>query len=285
MRTLVTGVGGMLARGTLPLLDPDDTFGCDLPDCDITSPRSVTLRILTDRPELILHYAAFTDVYGAEADPARAFEVNALGSENVARGASSVDARLVAMSTDYVFDGNGDRPYREDDPVGPLSVYGASKLEGEQRALALWPDTLVVRTAWLFGEGGRNFIDTIAGKLRAGEPVSVVDDQVGRPTLTRDLAAGILALAGRASRGVFHLTNQGEPASWFDVATFVAECVGADAGLVSRTTTEALGRPAPRPAYSVLDDAKAVSAGVPRLRDWREAVADHLGATKGGADA
>jgi dTDP-4-dehydrorhamnose reductase len=277
MRTLITGIGGMLARGTLPLLEPDATSGCDLPDCDITVPRSVIRRIIGERPELILHYAAFTDVDGAEAEPARAFAVNAIGSENVARGASAVDARLLVMSTDYVFDGLGKRPYREDDPVEPLSVYGASKLEGEQRAMAAWPDTVVVRTAWLFGDGGRNFIDAMAAKLGAGERVAVVTDQVGRPTYTRDLAAGILALRECASRGIFHLTNQGGSASWFDVAVHVADCVGADRALIEPTTTAALARPAPRPAYSVLDGGKAAAAGVPPLRDWREAVAAHLG--------
>lgn len=278
MKTLVTGSRGMLARAALESLDPAAVIGCDLPDTDITEPRAIMSAALKCRPERILHFAAYTDVDGAEADPDRAFEVNAIGSENVARAAAAVEAQLVAVSTDYVFDGSLARPLLENDPVGPLSVYGRSKLEGERRAAAAWPRTLIVRTAWLFGAGGTNFVDTIAARLVVGEPVRVVDDQLGRPTYTRDLARGILTLADAADVGVFHLTNSGEPASWFEVARHVALCIDADPGLVSPTSTDASSRPAPRPAYSVLDCSKAATAGVGPLRDWREAVAAHLAA-------
>lgn len=277
MRTFVTGAGGMLAHATLPLLGEAETTLCDLPDCDITDREALLGAVLAARPGRILHFAAFTDVDGAEGDPDGAMRVNALGTENVARAAAAAGAQLVAVSTDYVFDGSLTRPLEEDDPVGPASVYGRTKLEGETRARRECGRTVIVRTAWLFGPHGKNFVDTIAARLAAGDAVCVVDDQVGRPTYTADLARGILELAGAVDAGVYHLTNGGTPASWFDVANEVAACVGADPGLVSATTTEALGRPAPRPAYSVLDNGKAERVGVRPLRDWREAVAAHLG--------
>lgn len=277
MRTLVTGAWGMLARAAIPLLDAKDTLLTDKADLDIADARAVAAQVVDFKPERILHLAAYTAVDAAETDPEGAREVNAVGTENVARSAAEARAQLVLMSTDYVFDGSPRRPLREDDPTGPASVYGKTKLEGEGLARAACPKTLVVRTSWLFGEGGPNFIDTIAGRLRRGEPVAVVDDQVGRPTWTNDLAPAVLALADRAESGVYHLTNGGEPVSWYEVARHVAVCVDADPALVSATTTDELARPAPRPAYSVLDCSKAEKLGVGPLPDWREAVARHLG--------
>lgn len=277
MRTLVTGAWGMLARATTPLLDAKDTLLTDKADLDIADAAAVMAQVRDFKPERILHLAAYTAVDAAETDPEGAREVNALGTENVARAAAEVGAQLVLMSTDYVFDGSLRRPLREDDPTGPASAYGKTKLEGEKLAKAACPKTLVVRTSWLFGEGGPNFVDTIAARLRRDEAVSVVDDQVGRPTWTEDLAPAILDLADRAGAGVFHLSNGGEPASWYEVARRIATCVGADPGHVTPTTTEALARPAPRPAYSVLDCSKAQELGIGPLPDWRDAVARHLG--------
>lgn len=278
----------MLAHAVLPLLAPDETLALARGDLDVTDQQAVQAAVSGFRPGIILHLAAFTDVDGAEAEPERAHAVNAIGAENVARAAAALGpppgALFVYVSTDYVFDGTATRPYREDDVTRPLSVYGATKLEGEARSRAACPRTLIVRTAWLFGPGGRgrNFVDTVAARLDEGVHISVVADQVGRPTYTRDLAPALLSLAGVSpGGGTYHLTNTGPDASRYDVAREVAVVIGAEGGLVSPTTSDERARPARRPAYSVLDVNKAAGLGVGPLRDWRQAVRTHLGAGSG----
>lgn len=277
MRTVVTGAAGMLAHALLGLLEPGDTLALSRRECDVTDARAVASTIGGFGPELVLHLAAYTHVDQAESEPERARAVNVGGAENVARAVRDAGGLMVYVSTDYVFDGTAGRPYREEDATGPLSVYARTKLEGERRSAAVAPRCLVVRTGWLFGPGGRNFVDTVAGKLRAKETLEVVHDQVGRPTLTTDLAPAILQLVDRAPEGgTYHLTNAGKEGTWFDVARQVAICVGADAQRVMPSTSADQARPARRPSYSVLDVGKAGALGVGPLRDWREAVADHL---------
>lgn len=285
-RLVVTGAGGQLGRALAALLGPEGaafpevTF-LDPPGFDLAAGEAVHRQILDLAPAVILHGGAYTAVDAAEADPDMAFAVNAGGTEQIARAAAELGALLVYVSTDYVFSGDGTAPYPEEAPTAPLSVYGASKLAGEEAAAGA-PRRLVVRTSWVFGEG-KNFVRAILGAAAAkpGRELTVVDDQVGRPTYAPDLAAGLLALASGfedAAAGTYHLQGGGEPGSWADVAEVAIAAAGLDA-TVRRVTTAAynLGRPGPiatRPAYSVLDCTKAANHGVV-LRPWREAVTEY----------
>ena len=212
-----------------------------------------------------MHTAAWTDVDGCEGDPDRAWRVNALGTRNVAEAARLVGARVCYVSTDYVFDGTADRPYIEWDDTNPLSVYGRSKLAGEA---ALGPDDTVVRTSWVCGRHGRNFVKTVLGLVSAGKPMKVVDDQHGCPSFADDLAGMICRLVVARRPGLFHVTNQG-PTTWYRFAVDIAAAAGLDAALVAPITTAELqpARPAPRPANSVLDNAALRLSGTPLLDD------------------
>jgi dTDP-4-dehydrorhamnose reductase len=224
--------------------------------------------------DAVIHGAAYTNVDGAEADPGAAMAVNRDGTKHVAAIARERGAALVYVSSDYVFDGTKGAPYVEEDPTGPLSAYGASKLAGEQAALTSGAPCLVVRTAWLFGAGGKNFVDTIAAKALRGEPLEVVDDQRGSPTYTRDLAHGIELLLRRGALGIVHVTNAGET-TWHGLAVEIARTLSAPIPILP-TTTARLNRPAPRPACSVLSGVRfRALAGAPLPR-WEDAVHRHL---------
>ena len=249
----VTGADGQLGRALRDHL-PAARF-LTREDLDVTDARAVGDAL--GGADLVVHCAAMTDVDGCERDPERAAVVNAGGSANVAQAAG----RVIMLSTDYVFDGSADHEYGEDDPTGPINVYGRSKLDGERAVLAAGPN-LVVRTSWVFGDG-RNFLRAIVGADRAGRELRVVDDQRGRPTWSGDLAEAVAFLAGRDDRGVLNVAGDGEPASWADLAELA---VG---HRVARVTTAEWGAAAPRPPRSVLALDRARRLGVP-LRDWRE---------------
>ena len=240
-------------------------------DVDVTDVSAVRECVATRRPEAVFHLAAWTDVDGAEAHEPQAAAVNGEGAGNVAMAAGEVGAPLVLPSTDYVFDGRKGAPYAEDDAPGPLGAYGRTKLAGEQAAFAAHPaGTRVARTAWLYGAGGRNFVDTMRRLGSERDEVEVVDDQTGSPTWTRDLAPALEALLD-GPPGVYHAAGAGE-VTWAGLARAVFEETGC-ACRVRPVTTSALGRPAPRPRYSALASTRP---GAPRLRDWREALADYL---------
>jgi dTDP-4-dehydrorhamnose reductase len=273
MRILVTGAAGMLGQEVmahLHLLPRHEATGVDL-EVDVTDPRAVEACVDALLPQAVLHLAAWTDVDGAEAHEERAEAVNARGTANVARAAARVGAALVYPSTDYVFDGRKGAPYVEDDPPAPLSAYGRTKRAGEIAALAECPaGARVARTAWLYGAGGRNFVDTMLALGAEREEVAVVQDQEGSPTWARELAPALLALVDQPP-GIYHTAGAGG-VSW---AGF-AEAIFAAAGLscrVRRITTAELGRPAPRPACSPL---AVTRPGAPRLRGWREALEAYL---------
>lgn len=271
MKILVTGAAGMLGRDLVPHLAPrHEVVGVDM-EVDVTDPRAVGDCVREVAPQAILHLAAWTDVDGAEEHEEAAEAVNAQGSGNVAAAAAEAGAALVVPSTDYVFDGSLGRAYAEDDAPAPLGAYGRTKLAGERAALAAWPEgTRIARTAWLYGASGKNFVDTMLALGRARDEVSVVDDQEGSPTWTRDLAPALEALLDQ-SPGVYH-TAGGGSVTWAGFARAIFEEAGVSCRVVPITTAE-LGRPAPRPMFSPL---AVTRPGAPRLRPWREALRDYL---------
>ena len=271
MRVLVTGAAGMLGRDLVAHLVPrHEVTAVDL-DVDVTEPAAVRACLEACRPDAVFHLAAWTDVDGAEENEAGAAAVNAHGAGVVAAAAAEAGAALVLPSTDYVFDGRKGAPYVEDDEPAPLGAYGRTKLAGERAALAAHPGgARVARTAWLYGAGGRNFVDTMRRLGAERDEVDVVADQTGCPTWTRDLSPALEALL-EAPPGVYHAAAAGS-VTWAGLARAVFEMTGS-ACRVRPVSTEALGRPAPRPRLSAL---AATRPGGPQLRDWREALADYL---------
>jgi len=220
--------------------------------------------------DVVVNCAAWTDVDGAETHEPEAFAVNAVGPANLAAAAARVGARLVHVSTDYVFDGLAHSPYGENDPLRPVSAYGRTKAAGEWAVRAAGGDHLVVRTAWLYGANGSSFPRTIARLLAERGGVDVVADQVGQPTWTFDLALLVLRLVdARVPSGTYHGTSGGR-GTWHDLATEVASSLGYPASAVRATTSDAFVRPAPRPAYSVLSHDALAAVGVAPIEDWRE---------------
>jgi dTDP-4-dehydrorhamnose reductase len=277
MRVLVTGAKGQLGVELVSLLTPDhEVTGLDLPELDITRSEATTA-VADLRPDWVIHAAAATDVDGCERDPALAQAVNGDGTRHVAEGCRWIGAGLIYLSTDFVFDGLKGAPYTEGDAPAPLSAYGRSKLAGEQAVRAIAPRWAIVRTAWLYGLFGRNFVKIIVGKAAAGESLRVVDDQVGSPTSAHDLAQALGRLLARELTGVFHLTNAGA-CSWHGFTRAILDQSGFGRTPLSPITSEALNRPARRPACSVLANAAWAAAGEAPLRPWPEALADMLAA-------
>ena len=269
---LVIGARGQLGTDLTALLG-HRAVGVDLPEIDITDPGSVRAVVDSVEPAVVVNCAAYTAVDAAETDPQTAEAVNGLGAANVAVAAAR--ARVIQVSTDYVFDGRADAPYPEDAEPSPRSVYGLTKLHGEQAVLR-HPDSYVVRTAWLYGATGKNFVKSMLALERTQPTVSVVDDQIGQPTWSRDLAAQIIALGDSAAApGVYHATNAGQT-SWFGLTRRIFDLIGADPARVLPTTTDRFPRPAPRPAYSALGHARWGEQGLPTMRPWDEALAEAL---------
>ncbi|MFZ5874882.1 MAG: dTDP-4-dehydrorhamnose reductase [Nitrospirota bacterium] len=271
MRIFLTGATGQLGLALRHVLADHEVTAPPEHEADITH-AGIVDRITASRPDVVIHGAAYTDVDGAETHPARAYAVNADGSRLVAQAAAQAGARLIAISTDYVYDGAKTAPYREDDPTAPLGVYGASKLAGERDTLAVKPDAVILRTAWLYGEG-KNFVRTILRLAAERDELRIVSDQVGSPTWAEDLARAIRALLDVRAAGVYHAVNSGS-CSWHEFAVTILKLSGLERRVVPISTAE-LGRPAKRPARSVLDCAKLAGLGI-RMRPWRDALADYL---------
>jgi len=272
---LVTGAGGMLGRDLVDVLSGlgQDVTGLRREDLDVTDAAAVRALILRVRPAVVVNCAAWTAVDDAEAHEDEALLVNGRGAENVAAACAASRSQLVHVSTDYVFRGDGFAPYAEYDCTAPRTAYGRTKLAGEQAVLRLLPETgYVVRTAWLYGVHGSNFVRTMTGLAGRQPYVDVVVDQRGQPTWTVDVADQIVALARAApGAGVYHATSSGE-ATWYELAVEVFRLLGADPARVRATTTAAFPRPAPRPAYSVLGHDRLAAAGVKPIGDWRTAL-------------
>jgi dTDP-4-dehydrorhamnose reductase len=272
---LVTGAGGMLGRDMTALLTASgrpltalDRAGLDLTDAAAT--RQVLLDV---RPDIVVNCAAWTAVDAAESHEDEALAINGDGAANLAAACAAAGARLIHPSTDYVFDGTDTQPYPEDHPPAPRTAYGRTKLAGEEAVRKLLPDgSYVLRTAWLYGAHGPNFIRTMIRLEGTKDTVAVVDDQRGQPTWTADVARQILMLAAAdAEPGFYHATSSGET-TWFDLARAVFGLLQADPDRVTRTSTSALGLPAPRPAYSVLGHDRWAAAGLTPLPDWEQSL-------------
>lgn len=272
MKVVVTGAGGMLAQALLPLLERGghEVMALRHADADVADFENLVRPVRRFRPEWVFNLAAFTRVDDCEEHPDRAFAVNALGARNAALAAIECEAAILTLSTDYVFDGTASTPYREYHMAHPRSVYGASKWAGEQAVREVHPRHLVVRTSWLYGKGGANFVETILRKAQAGEPLQVVDDQRGSPTWTEDLAGALLRLATAGQYGTYHVTNSGD-CTWYELAAHVIERAGFRARL-ERVTSEEVARPATRPAYSVLHNQFYEQTARVRMPDWKDAV-------------
>jgi len=279
MRIVITGADGQLGVELVPALTAlGEVIGTTIADLDITDPDCVN-RLGALAPDWVVHAAAATDVDGCEREPKRAMAVNAEGTRRVAEGCRRVGAGLLYLSTDYVFDGRKGTSYTESDAPVPLNVYGRSKLEGERATRSLAPLWIIIRTAWLYGTHGRNFVKTILGKVAAGEQLRVVDDQVGSPTYAADLADAVALLLSRGLTGVYHVTNSGT-CSWLEFAGEILRLSGVPSTSLTRITSRELDCPARRPAYSALENAAWRAAGLPPLRSWQEALAAMLAALR-----
>lgn len=269
---LVVGANGMLGRDMMALIG-DTARGVDIDEIDITSLESTERIIRTLKPETVINCAAYTDVDGCETNVETAMQVNGEGVAHLAMATREIGARLVHVSTDYVFNGSKGSPYVEDDAPCPLGVYGESKLAGELNA-GFNPDHLIVRTQWLYGLHGKNFVETMLRLAVEKDEISVVDDQVGSPTWTVDLSHAVLSLLKSGHRGVYHAANSGF-CSWNEFAKAIFE----EAGLsvkVNGMTTDELNRPARRPLYSILDCSKLEQDAGFRPQAWRSALKTYL---------
>ncbi|MFJ5881052.1 dTDP-4-dehydrorhamnose reductase [Kitasatospora cineracea] len=277
-RWLVTGAAGMLGRDVLRVLAAAGTEATALTraELDVTDPAAVAAAVRGH--DTVVNCAAWTDVDGAEADEAAATAVNGTAVRHLAAACAASGARLLHVSTDYVFPGDGTEPCAEDAPTGPVNAYGRSKLAGEQAVRELLPDTgYVVRTAWLYGAGGNNFVATMLRLGAQRDTLDVVDDQQGQPTWTYALAERLVELGRnrQAPAGVYHGTASGRT-TWFGLAREAYRLGGLDPERIRPTTSAAFVRPAVRPAFSVLGHARWAEAGLPPLPDWREQLAQAL---------
>jgi dTDP-4-dehydrorhamnose reductase len=275
MRILLTGSEGMLGNDLLKeLAGKHEIIPLTFEKADITQKESLD-NFLADfsAPDFIIHAAAYTSVDEAENQPAQALAVNQKGTENLVALAEKFHRPLLYLSTDYIFDGRSDRPYLEDDPPAPINQYGLSKLKGEEAVRKL-DHFFIVRTAWLYGKNGRNFITTMLNLARKQPRLKVVNDQRGSPTYTKDLARAIVQLLDTASGGIYHLTNSGET-TWYWLARKIFEIAGIKVE-VEPVTTEEFPRPAPRPRYSVLAHRNWLRLGRGDLRLWETALEDFI---------
>jgi dTDP-4-dehydrorhamnose reductase len=273
LRWLITGAGGQVGSDLLRTIVDADVRAVTHADLDITDAAAVEELVARYAPDVVVNAAAYTAVDAAESNEAAAYEVNARGPAVIAAALARHGGRLVHISTDYVFAGDAKRPYEVDDAPQPRSAYGRTKLAGEQAVRELLPESsYLVRTAWIYGAAGSNFVKTMVASERQRDTVSVVDDQCGAPTWSADLARGLVELVQSAAPpGTYHCTGSGET-TWFGLTREIFVQLGADPGRVLPTTTAAFPRPAPRPAYSVLSPAAWLAAGLRPMPHWRDAL-------------
>jgi dTDP-4-dehydrorhamnose reductase len=276
MRALVTGADGMLGTAVVPALRAAgfDAVGLTRAELDVTEPDAVDRCFEDVQPHAVIQCAAYTAVDAAETHENEAFQINSEGAGTVARACQRLGSWFVYPSTDYVFSGISERPYLPDDPVAPLNAYGRSKAAGEDAARAA-RHSIIVRTSWLYGAGGPNFVDTIRRLSRERERLEVVDDQVGRPTWTGTLANVFIRLLKGGASGTFHATDGGAPVTWFGLAKKICELTGSAPGIVP-ITAASLDRAATRPSYSVLDCSATEEVLGANLPDWETTLTAYL---------
>jgi len=276
VKLLITGGHGLLGVEIARIFDRSaEVRTTDREEWDVTDPAACRREVDGFRPDVVIHCAAYTAVDRAESEPEKARLLNVEGTRNVARACRERGALMVSFGTDYIFDGASSRPYREEDPANPLSVYGKTKWAAEQALREEGGDHLLVRTQWMFGPAGKNFIRTILEKARRGEPLRVASDQVGCPTSSKELAGAVRALLAAGARGTVHFSGEGET-SWFGLARHVLERCGPPTVALFAANTRDLPYPAPRPAYGVLSKEKyhVITGASPR--PWEEAVGEYL---------
>jgi dTDP-4-dehydrorhamnose reductase len=276
---LVIGAKGMLGKDLIGVLlsslPNDEVIGWDIEEIDIQKEEDTVFKIEKLRPDIMVHIAAYTDVDGCELNEEKAFAVNAEGTKHLALTASRCQAKMVYLSTDYVFDGNKREPYLESDSPHPLNVYGRSKWKGEQYVQELVKDPLIVRTQWLFGRYGKNFVTSILRQVEEKRVLSIVNDQIGSPTYTVDLAKAISALIQFDASGIFHVANS-DLCTWYTFGQAILKLSGMDKVRVIPISSKELGRPAIRPSYSVLNCQKLKKKTGLTLRPWSEALKEYL---------
>ncbi len=273
MRITIFGASGLLGKALMREWSADEVTALSSGDADIRNAEQVQQVVQATRPTWIVLTAAYTDVDGCESNPERAFAVNRDGAVNVVNAAKMTNARLLFLSSDYVFDGKKKTPYEIGDARNPQGVYGRSKAEAEIKLLELMPDCCIARTSWLFGMGGKCFPDTILKLAASRRALEVVNDQRGCPTYTVDLAKAIIQLCRKNANGIVHLTNAGE-CSWFEFAQEIIRSAGL-ATTVRPVSSQQIARPAPRPAYSVLSPASLLAWGI-EMPSWQDALRRYL---------
>ena len=273
MRILIIGATGMLGKALLRESMGEEVIGLGSAQADIRNPEQVERTISETKPDWIILAAAYTDVDGCELNPQLAAAVNTRGAVNVATAAARLPAKMLFVSTDYVFDGKKASPYETGDPRNPINVYGKTKAEAEERISLILPECPIVRTSWLFGPGGRCFPDTILRLAAARKQIDVVDDQRGCPTYTFDLAGSIIRLCRSGAQGIIHCTNEGE-CSWYEFAHEVIRQAGLDTK-IKPTSSEKYVRPAERPRYSVLAASSLARWGI-GMRPWQRTLPAYL---------
>ena len=278
-RILVIGAKGMLGRDLMTELQAsfphDESMGWDIGEMDIREEEITVSRIEAAHPQIVINVAGYTNVDGCELNEKEAFAANAEGMKNIALGAKRCGAKVIYLSTDYIFDGEKGEPYLEEDPPHPINIYGRSKLKGEQYVRELTGDGLIIRTQWLFGRYGNNFVSAILRQARKKKVLSIVDDQIGCPTYTPDLSRAISAMIRQNARGIFHVTNE-DPCSWYTFGQTILKFSGMEGVKVIPISSKELGRPAPRPSYSVLKTEKFKKETGWALRSWIEALREFL---------
>lgn len=278
MKILVTGAGGMVGQALNQYceLAGDEVLAYDHRTLDIANADLVRAAILSARPDAVINCAAWTDVDGCELDPARALAAHATGPENLAKASRQVGAGFVTISTDYVFDGQKEGFYTQRDDPNPQSVYAQSKLEGERRSQLAYARTIVVRTGFIFGPGGKNFLSTILDRARRGEPLKAIGNAYGTPTYSRHLAARLRELAQLDLPGVFHVVNAGNGVSYEEFARAALDRGGYEAVNLETVDVASLNRPAPRPRNSRLKCLFSEAVGLPALTSWEGALEEFV---------